>query len=78
MIIAWPKGFGPYIVMAIGCLECYHSSAYLGHFPTVTAAKTAHPSALTYKEQSDKGWRGEGVQVIYDLRKEQTYDRDAC
>lgn len=78
MILAWPKGFGPFIVMDIGCLECHHSSEYLGHFPSIEAAKATFNRALTYQEQAAKGWQGEGITVIYDLRKEQTHDADAC
>lgn len=78
MIIPWPKGFGPYIVMDIGCLECHHSTEYLGHFPSVEAAKARFSRALTHEEQTANGWRGEGITIIYDLRREQINDPNAC
>lgn len=59
----------PFIVMDIGCMECWHATWYLGQFRTEAEAKAQHPDALTEDEMARKGWGGESAKVIFDLRK---------
>lgn len=54
-----------YIVIDIGCLECYHDSILRGAYRSIAEAKREHPTALTTEEQTNKGWRGESVLVIF-------------
>lgn len=64
--------YKPFIVIDIGCLECYHASWFMGRFSTVKEAQAKYPSAITDAERRRKGWQGESVQVIFDMRKPHT------
>jgi hypothetical protein len=58
---------GKYLVVDIGCLECYHSSYTLGRYKTVAAAMAAHPGARLDTEIGT--WKGEHVVTIFDITK---------
>lgn len=60
-----------YIVMDIGCLECWHDTKYVGAYASVADAKAKHPTALTVPEQESKGWHGECALVIFDTHSPQ-------
>lgn len=67
VVVDWRR----YVVMDIGCLECWHDTKYKGAYASVPDAKAAHPTALTVPEQEHKGWRGESILVIFDTRNPQ-------
>lgn len=60
-----------FVVIDIGCLECGNPSNLLGAYPTLAAARAAHPHAEARADVGDDGmygtWHGESIEIIFDL-----------